>query len=87
MTDPRQLALVTLYGREYCGLCQQMREELRLLAPELGLDVAWFDIDDDDAVEEKYTAMVPVLAGQDDEVICFYHLDRRKLDAYLGRIR
>ncbi|WP_269533367.1 glutaredoxin family protein [Chitinimonas sp. BJYL2] len=84
MTEP---VLLTLYGREYCSLCQQMREELRLLAPDLGLDVVWFDIDDDDAAEAKYNEMVPVLAGLHDEVICFYHLDRRKLDAYLARIR
>jgi len=80
-------ALLTLYGREYCSLCQQMREELRLLAPDLQLDVIWFDIDDDDAAEAKYNDMVPVLAGNGDEVICFYHLDRYKLDAYLGRLR
>jgi hypothetical protein len=79
--------LLTLYGREYCDLCQQMRTELRLLAPDLGLDIVWFDIDDDDATEAKYNDMVPVLTGLNDEVICFYHLDRRKLDAYLGRIR
>lgn len=78
-------ALLTLFGREYCSLCQQMREELRLLAPELNLDIVWFDIDDDDVVEAKYNEMVPVLAGQADEVICFYHLDRNKLDAYLVR--
>ncbi|PHV11581.1 glutaredoxin family protein [Chitinimonas sp. BJB300] len=77
--------LLTLFGREYCGLCQQMREELHLLAPDLNLDVIWFDIDDDDAVEARYTEMVPVLTGLGDEVICFYHLDRYKLEAYLAR--
>ncbi len=77
--------LLTLFGREYCGLCQQMREELHLLAPDLNLDVIWFDIDDDDAVEAKYNEMVPVLTGQRDEVICFYHLDRHKLEDYLAR--
>ncbi|GAB3249974.1 glutaredoxin family protein [Chitinimonas naiadis] len=79
--------LLTLYGREYCSLCQQMREELRLLAPDLNLDVIWLDIDDDDVIERKYNEMVPVLAGDGDEIICFYHLNRRALDAYLARIR
>jgi thiol-disulfide isomerase/thioredoxin len=78
---------LTLYGREYCSLCQTMREALARLASELGLDVVWFDIDDDDEIEARYTEMVPVLVGAQDEVICFYHLDRRKLDAYLARIR
>ncbi|HEY9102984.1 glutaredoxin family protein [Chitinimonas sp.] len=79
--------LLTLYGREYCSLCQQMREELRLLAPDLNLDVIWLDIDDDDVIERKYNEMVPVLTGDGDEIICFYHLNRRALDAYLARIR
>jgi hypothetical protein len=78
---------LTLYGREYCGLCQQMQEELRLLAPIVGIEVSWFDIDDDDAMEAKYNEMVPVLVGEADEVICFYHLNRRALDAYLRRFR
>ncbi|QDQ29201.1 glutaredoxin family protein [Chitinimonas arctica] len=64
-----------------------MREELRLLAPDLHLDIVWFDIDDSDAAEEKYDRMVPVLTGDQDEIICFYHLNRMALDAYLARIR
>ncbi|MFC4159195.1 glutaredoxin family protein [Chitinimonas lacunae] len=80
-------ALLTLYGREYCSLCQQMLAELRLLAAELDFRLDWFDIDDDDAIEARYDTMVPVLVGADEEVICFYHLDRRALDAYLGKIR
>jgi thiol-disulfide isomerase/thioredoxin len=84
MTDRIRL---TLYGREYCSLCQTMRAQLTQLAPELGFDLVWFDIDDDDEVEARYSEMVPVLTGAQDEVICFYHLDRRKLDAYLARIR
>ncbi|MBV8464498.1 MAG: glutaredoxin family protein [Burkholderiales bacterium] len=78
---------LVLYGREYCGLCRQMQEELRLLAPDIGIEVSWFDIDDDDATEAKYSDMVPVLVGEADEVICFYHLNRRALDAYLRRFR
>ena len=79
--------LLRLYGREYCDLCQQMRQQLLALAPQKGFALAWFDIDDDDDLEARYTTLVPVLAGQDEEIICFYHLDARKLDAYLSRIR
>ena len=78
---------LTLYGREYCSLCQEMRQALAALAPDLGLRITWFDIDDDDEMEIKYNEMVPVLVGEAEEVICFYHLNRRALDAYLGRIR
>lgn len=79
--------LLTLYGREYCSLCQQMRDALAMLAPQYGFVVTWMDIDDDDELEHKYTTMVPVLVGEADEVICFYHLNQRALDAYLSRIR
>jgi hypothetical protein len=80
-------AALTLFGREYCDLCQAMRKELQSLADELQLAVSWVDIDDDDEIEARYNEMVPVLTGIGEEIICFYHLDRRKLDAYLGRIR
>lgn len=78
---------LTLYGREYCSLCQQMRAELNSLAPERGLAVMWVDIDDDDALESRYNTLVPVLVGEAEEMICFYHLNRAALDAYLGKIR
>ena len=78
---------LTLYGREYCSLCQDMRAALDALAPRLNLAVDWFDIDDDDALESRYNEMVPVLTGEHSEVICFYHLNTRALDAYLARFR
>lgn len=80
-------AVLTLYGREYCGLCQQMLAELRPLAAALDFRLDWFDIDDDDEIEARYDTMVPVLVGEGGEVVCFYHLNRRALDAYLGKIR
>jgi hypothetical protein len=83
----QSLIPLTLYGREYCGLCQEMLAQLQAASPELGVVVSWFDIDDDDDIEAKYTTMVPVLVGEGEEVICFYHLNRPLLDAYLRRFR
>lgn len=80
-----QVVALTLYGREYCDLCLQMRKALSAL--DRALSITWVDIDDDDGVEAKYDTLVPVLVGADEEIICFYHLDMRALDAYLGKIR
>lgn len=77
---------LSLYGREYCSLCQQMRDELLALVQELDFTLDWIDIDDDDALEEQYGQLVPALVGEAGELICFYHLSRSKLGAYLSKI-
>lgn len=74
-------------GREYCSLCQTMRQALMPLSVQHGFTVQWVDIDDDDVLEAQYGALVPALIGQADELICFYHLNPFALDAYLQKIR
>lgn len=81
------LPRLTLYGREYCSLCQDMLAQLRTLTDSLQFELNWVDIDDEDALEDKYGQLVPALVGEREEIICFYHLNRRQLDAYLGKIR
>ncbi|MDK2124232.1 glutaredoxin family protein [Parachitinimonas caeni] len=81
------LPRLTLYGREYCSLCQDMLAQLRSLTDSLQFELNWVDIDDEDALEDKYGQLVPALVGEREEIICFYHLNRRQLDAYLGKIR
>ncbi len=76
-----------LMGREYCTLCQTMREALLPLAHQYGFTVKWVDIDDDALLEEQYGQLVPALIGERDELICFYHLNTAALDAYLHKIR
>lgn len=76
-----------LFGREYCSLCTEMRTQLASLEADLGVSVEWVDIDDDDELEDRYSTMVPVLVGEGDEVICFYHLSLLKLNAYLDKKR
>lgn len=76
-----------LMGREYCTLCRDMREALQPLAAEKAFLVHWVDIDDDDALEDKYGALVPALVGEGEELICFYHLNMPALDAYLAKMR
>ena len=74
-------------GREYCSLCHTMREALLPLSTRYNFIVKWVDIDDDDALEEKYKMLIPALIGEADELICFYHLNLAALDAYLQKIR
>lgn len=69
-----------LYGREYCSLCREMREQLTVQR----LQVHWLDVDDDPALEARYGELVPVLTGRDERVICHYQLDQAALDAYLA---
>ncbi|WP_083300613.1 glutaredoxin family protein [Jeongeupia sp. USM3] len=76
-----------LYGREYCGLCLTMRDQLQPLAARHGFAVEWVDIDDNDALEALYGELVPVLADADGGEICHYHLDLQALDDWLAKIR
>ncbi len=64
-----------------------MLAQLRSLTDSLQFELNWVDIDDEDALEDKYGQLVPALVGEREEIICFYHLNRRQLDAYLGKIR
>lgn len=81
------MKVLRLMGREYCSLCEEMRKSLSILTEQKGFILQWVDIDDDDALEEKYHTLVPALVGEKEELICFYHLDMAALDAYLGKIR
>ncbi|QLI80214.1 glutaredoxin family protein [Chitinibacter fontanus] len=72
-----------LFGREYCSLCVNMREQLRALAAGR-FELDWIDIDDIDELEARYGELVPVLADSNEREICHYHLDVAALDARLA---
>lgn len=78
---------IRLMGREYCHLCQKMKEIVEPLAQQRGFYLQWIDIDDDDQLEETYGTLVPVLVGEQDELICFYHFNAKAVDDYLGKMR
>jgi glutaredoxin len=69
---------LTLYSREGCHLCAQMRAELDALleAPDFprGISIHAVDIDADPELRRRFNAEVPVLA-LGDEIICFHFLD------------
>jgi hypothetical protein len=70
---------LTLYGRQYCHLCEEMKRALGPLQDELGFTLQLVDVDRDAALEHKYGELVPLLAGPDGREICHYFLDVRAL--------
>ncbi len=51
---------LTVYTAHGCCLCDDAREVLGRLAPELGLDVAWVHIDGDPELEARWRTEIPV---------------------------
>jgi thioredoxin reductase (NADPH) len=76
---------LTLFGRSYCHLCEDMATALEPLRREFGFGLAWVDVDRDPAREARYGERVPVLAHGDAE-LCHYFLDAPRVRAYLARI-
>jgi len=68
-------ARLTLYGRAYCHLCEEMARALRVL----GVEFEEIDLDAVPSLEDKYGSLVPVLTGPDGREICHYHLDQAAL--------
>ena len=81
MTAPVE---VLLYGRPGCHLCEEVREEIRLLAGERGwsLELREVDIEDDDGLFKRYLERIPVVVV-DGEVVSELLLDA---DALIRRI-
>jgi len=75
---------LVLYGRQACGLCQDMHWQLQERAAELNIRVDWVDIDSDPALAAQFGARIPVLMA-DNKEICHYTLDMASLNAYLDR--
>ena len=78
---------LTLYGRAWCHLCDDMRAALQPLQAEFGFELAYFDVDEHPELEARFDELVPVLtAGQGDgEVeLCHYHLDEAAVRAHFA---
>lgn len=84
-TDAPPIRL-TVYGRTYCHLCEDMLSALALLRERYCFDVEWIDVDKDPALEAKYGEWVPVLMHGETR-ICHYHLDAARLTAHLDSFR
>jgi hypothetical protein len=77
---------LTLYGRSYCHLCDEMLVALAPLRSEFGFALEVIDIDSDAALEERFDTLVPVLMHADTE-LCHYQLNAGKVRAYLANFR
>ena len=76
---------LTVYGRTYCHLCDDMIAGLRVLQAGNRFELQIIDVDTEPRLEEQYGEWVPVLVGDDGE-ICHYHLDAAKVNEYLMKI-
>ena len=76
---------LTLYGRAYCHLCDDMIAALRTRQQRTPFALTVVDVDDDPALEARYGERVPVLVGAHGE-LCHYHLDAARVDEYLAEI-
>lgn len=80
---------LTLYGRVYCHLCDDMELALQALLDDLGgawvFDLEVVDVDLDDALEIQFGERVPVLCAGARE-LCHYFLDASAVRAYLAEI-
>lgn len=78
---------LTLYGRGYCHLCEEMLAALRPLVLKQGWALEVVDVDRDAALESKYGERVPVLVAQDGSEVCWGRVDPAELAARLLEIR
>lgn len=74
---------LTLYGRAWCHLCDDMLAALAPLAAEFGAQVDVIDIDTDPELEARYDVLVPVLVHEGVE-LCHYRLDAVRVRAALA---
>lgn len=74
---------LTLYSRLGCHLCEDMQNLLPTYLEKTGLSLNIIYIDDDDALEQEYGTLVPVLKAGKHE-ICHYFLDVKALQQYIS---
>jgi thiol-disulfide isomerase/thioredoxin len=75
---------LTLYGRTYCHLCDDMAAALESLQDSLGFTFRVADVDADPDLEAAYGELVPVLVDAKGEEICHYFLDIAALRSRLA---
>jgi glutaredoxin len=74
---------VTLYVARDCHLCERAREELGVLAVELGFDVQQVDITGVPELERSYREWIPVIEVERDRV-SVYRVEEAALRERLG---
>jgi Glutaredoxin-like domain (DUF836) len=78
---------LTLLGRAYCHLCDEMLDGVRPLAALRGAVVVVIDVDAEPALEREFGDRVPVLFAGDPAggaELCHFRLDRARVEAALA---
>ncbi|WP_425267452.1 glutaredoxin family protein [Cupriavidus lacunae] len=84
------LPALTLYGRAYCHLCDDMKVALEPLRRDFSFTLHEVDVDADAGLEDRFGELVPVLMSgapadlQDDaKPLCHYFLDAAAVRVWL----
>jgi len=77
------MAVLTVYSRRDCHLCDELIEGLRELQARFRFDIAVSDVDADPALARRYGDDVPVLA-HDGRELCRHRLEHEKVVDYLA---
>lgn len=65
---------VKYYSRANCGLCIEGLRTLKLVQEELAFDIEMIDIEENEAIHEKYMLMIPVVE-KEGRIIQYGQLD------------
>lgn len=78
--------ILTLYGRTYCHLCDDMLAALESQRDKHDFSVEVVDVDTRPELVERFNELVPVLM-LDDKEICHYFLDVERLRIALNQAK
>jgi glutaredoxin len=80
------LTVVTLYSRHGCHLCDEARDQLEAMRPELPeFKLHEIDIDDDEELLKRLLERIPVIEI-DGDVVCELFLDPDRVRARMGTL-
>ena len=80
------MPVLTVYGRRWCHVCDDMAAALEPLRAEFGFAIEVVDVDGDPGLAGRYGERIPVLADGESE-LCHYFLDAAAVRAYLLKFR
>lgn len=66
--------IIHFYTRPGCHLCEDARIVLKLVQEDVAFEIKEFNIEEDDALHEKYMLMIPVIEFEN-EIIQYGQID------------
>ncbi len=83
-------AQLIVYARAYCHLCDDLIAALRTLQGRFAFEIKVVDVDDDEALVNRFDERVPVLVAWEngsERELCNYFLDEPAVTAFLTEMR